>query len=781
MNQNRILLPSRWSGSAVLTGLISRAGHLVGDHAHKNPLELTIMPGRAPAAAFSVVLFALSLWACLASAQAPSQPWTNTRLSPDERADLVVKQMTLDEKIQLVHGSMAMFGPKIPGALGGDGFVPGIPRLGIPDLNLIGAGVGVTNLGKRPEGMATALPASLAETATWNPKLAYEFGAVIGRETRAQGFNVSLGGGNDIMREPRNGRNFEYHGEDPVLAGKMIGQELKAIQDQGVIADIKHYAVNCQETDRFGVSSNLDKRSLRELDLLAFEIGIRDSGVGTVMCAYNRVNGEYSCENDYLLNQVLKKDWGFKGWVMSDWGATHSTVKAATAGLDQEFYENKYFSAPLQKAVQNGEVPLSRLDDMVHRILRTMFAFGVIDHPPVIKPIDAEAGAAVAQRVEEQGAVLLKNAANLLPLKAPSLHSVAVIGSHADVGVLSGGGSAQVEPMGGNAVLPKEIPPGPAGFLAVWVWDPSSPLRAIRAKVPNAKVDYNDGTDSAAAASLARGSDVAIVFVHQHTHEGADLPNLSLPDNQDELVRQVAAANAHTVVVLENGDPVLMPWLDSVKSVLESWYAGQRGGEAIANILFGNVNPSGKLPISFPKSETDLPHLTIPAPPPSSQPSSSELSPTQVFIDANYSEGLKVGYRWYDAESKEPLFPFGFGLSYTTFSYSQLKVASGKSVEVSFTVKNAGARAGAEVAQVYLGLPAGAGEPPKRLVAWEKMQLAPGQSRTVTLSIEPQFISVFNVEKDSWELLPGDYLVFVGGSSRDTPLTAPLHIPLHSR
>ena len=349
------------------------------------------------------------------------------------------------------------------------------------------------------------------------------------------------------------------------------------------------------------------------------------------------------------------------------------------------------------------------------------------------------------------------------------------------MGVLSGGGSAQVEPMGGNAVLPKEIPPGPAGFLAVWVWDPSSPLRAIRAKVPNAKVNYDDGTDSAAAASLARGSDVAIVFVHQHTHEGADLPNLSLPDNQDELVRQVAAANAHTVVVLENGDPVLMPWLDSVKSVLESWYPGQRGGEAIANILFGDVNPSGKLPISFPKSETDLPHLTIPAPPPSSQPPSSELAPTQVFIDANYTEGLKVGYRWYDAESKEPLFPFGFGLSYTTFSYSQLKVASGKSVEVSFTVKNAGARAGAEVAQVYLGLPASAGEPPKRLVAWEKMQLAPGQSRTVTLSIEPQFMSVFNVEKDSWELLPGDYLVFVGGSSRDTPLTATLHIPVHSR
>ena len=737
-----------------------------------------MLRGHGSAAAFCIALLALSSWNCLA--QASKQPWTNNRLSPDERADLVVKAMTLDEKIQLVHGSMAMLGPKIPRALGGDGFVPGIPRLGIPDLNLIGAGVGVTNLGKRTNGQSTALPASLAETATWDPKLAYEFGTVIGRETRDQGFNVSLGGGNDIMREPRNGRNFEYHGEDPILAGKIIGQELKAIQDQGVIADIKHYALNCQETDRMGVSSNLDQRSMRELDLLAFEIGIKDSGVGTVMCAYNRVNGVYSCENDYLLNQVLKKDWGFQGWVMSDWGATHSTVKAATAGLDQEFFQNKYFSAPLKIAVENGEVPVSRLDDMVHRILRTMFAFGVIDNPPVIKPIDAEADSAVAQRVEEQGAVLLRNEESQLPLKPSSLHSIAVIGSHADAGVLSGGGSAQVEPVGGNAVPPKKIPPGPNGFLAVLVWDPSSPLRAIRAKAPNAKVNYDDGTNPAATAKLASTSDVAVVFVYQHTHEGADLENLSLPDHQDELVKEVAAANPHTIVVLENGDPVLMPWLNSVKAVLESWYPGQRGGEAIANILFGDVNPSGKLPISFPKSEADLPHLTIPSPPPSNQPASEELLPTPVFIDANYTEGLKVGYRWYDAENKDPLFPFGFGLSYTSFSYSQLKVASGKTVQVSFVVKNTGSRAGAEVSEVYLGLPASANEPPKRLVAWEKVQLDPGQSCTVTVSLEPKSMSVFNVEKNAWDLLPGDYLVFAGGSSRHTPLTATLHIPAES-
>jgi beta-glucosidase len=711
------------------------------------------------------------------SAQTPAHPWMNSKLSADQRADLVIKEMTLDEKIQLVHGSMAMFGEKIPGALGGDGFVPGISRLGIPDLNLIGAGVGITNLGKRANGMGTALPASLSETATWDPKLAYEFGKVIGGETRDQGFNVSLGGGVDIMREPRNGRNFEYHGEDPLLAGKIIGQELKAIQDQGVIADIKHYAVNAQETDRTGVSSNLDKRSMRELDLLAFEIGIKDSGVGTVMCSYNRVNEVYACENDYLLNQVLKKDWGFPGWVMSDWGATHSTVKAALAGLDQEFFEHKYFSLPLKKAVESGEVPPARLDDMVHRILRTMFAFGVIDNPPVIKPIDPNVGAAVAQRVAEQGSVLLKNSANQLPLNASALHSIAVIGSHADAGVLSGGGSAQVEPFDGNAAPPKEMPPGPFGFLQVFVWDPSSPLRAITAKAPSAKVAYDPGTDPAAAAKLAHDSDVAIVFVSQHTSEGADLPNLTLPDHQDDLIKQVAAANSHTIIVLETGDPVLMPWLDNVNAVLETWYPGQRGGEAIANLLFGDVNPSGKLPISFPKSESDLPHLTIPTPPPSKEKPAADIMPIPVFIDADYTEGLKVGYRWYDAEHKEPLFPFGFGLSYTTFSYAQLKVTPGKPAQVSFSVTNTGSRAGAEVAQIYLGLPANSGEPPKRLVAWQKVQLEPGKSRTITLSLEQQSLSIFNVEKDSWEVLPGEYLVSVGGSSRSTPLTATLPIP----
>jgi beta-glucosidase len=739
--------------------------------------------------------------------EAPQGPWMDKSLSPDQRADLVIAQMTLDEKIGLVHGGGFGFGPPpgpggpggpprpSPGgpstagfggpasqgrSNGGAGFVPGIPRLGLPDLNMADSAVGVTRGGSRSR-YSTGLPSTVSEASTWDLKLAYEYGALIGRELRDQGYNVSLGGGVDITREPRNGRNFEYQGEDPILAGKMVGQLMKGLQDQHVIGDLKHYALNDQETGRNIASANLDKRSMRETDLLAFEIGLKESGAGMVMGAYNRVNGDYCCENSYLLNEVLKKAWGFKGWVLSDWGGTHSTVKAALAGLDQEMPGGRFFGDALKQAVESGEVPMARLNDMVHRILRTEFAVGVVDDPPMPKVVDVFGGLEVAQRVAEQGTVLLKNANGQLPLDAGSLKSIAVIGSHADVGVLSGGGSAQVDPPGGNAVPPPPPPPGAprrrfGGFFGGGpVWYPSSPQKAIRAKAPKARVEYNAGTDLAAAAALAKASSVAIVFVHQPASEGRDLPSLSLPDNQDQQVSTVAAANPHTIVVLETGGPVTMPWIDRVSAVLAAWYPGIRGAEAIANILFGDVNPSAKLPITFARTEADLPHPKVPgtdltardaeAPPgfpPGFRP--RELPP----FDVNYTEGLKVGYRWFDAEDKQPLFPFGHGLSYTSFAYSGLKPSPNS---VTFTVKNTGKRAGAEIAQVYIGLPTSANEPPKRLVAWEKVSLQPGEAKTIRLALEPQFLSIFNVDKDGWELVPGEYQVFVGGSSRNIPLT----------
>jgi beta-glucosidase len=617
---------------------------------------------------------------------------------------------------------------------------------------------GVANIGSRGV-YATALPCSLANAASWDLDGSYEYGAQLGKEVRDIGFNVCLGGTANIIREPRNGRNFECLGEDPLLIGKMLGRELKGTQDQQVIGNINRYAVNDQETGRFIGSAVIDRRAMQETDLLAFEIAIKESNVGTVMCAYNRVNSVFACENPYLLGDVLKKAWDYKGWVMTDWGAAHSAVPSALAGMDQEMPTGRYFGDPLKAAVEKGEVSVSRLDDMVHRILRTEFAFGVIDNPPVPKPVNPFSGADVAQRVEERAIVLLKNHDGQLPLEASGVKSIAVIGAHADIAVLSGAGSDQVDAAGGNAV------PGNRRF----VWHPSSPLRALRAQAPSARMTYDPGTDPSSAAKLAGASDVAIVFVWQHTSEGRDVANLSLPDNQDELVNQVAAANPHTIVVLETGGPVTMPWLDRVSAVLEVWYPGIRGGEAVARVLFGGVNPSAKLPVTFPRSEADLPHANIAGMLPA--PAGGEPVQQKTPFDINYTEGLKVGYKWFEAEGKEPLFPFGFGLSYTTFSYSSLELTPGAQLRVRFTVTNSGSRAGAEIAQVYATLPSSAGEPFKRLIGWQKVSLAPGDSKAVSLTVEPKYLSIFNVDKENWELTRGEYKISVGGSSKSTPLS----------
>lgn len=702
--------------------------------------------------------------------QAPKGPWMDKSLSPDQRADLVMKAITLDEKILLVRGTGG-FAASGPRSNGGAGMIEGIPRLGIPDVQLADAAVGVRAAAERGR-YATLLPSTLGEAATWDLKLAFAHGDVIGRELRDQQYNSTLGGGVNLMREPRNGRNFEYLGEDPILAGKMAAQWVKGIQNNKVIGDIKHYALNDQETGRNIGNVKMDVRTARETDLLAFEIAITEGQPGMVMCSYNKFNGDWACENKYLLTDVLKKAWGFKGFVISDWNGTHSTVKAALAGMDNEEPGSRFFGEALKKAVVAGEVPMERLDDMVHRILRTYFAAGIVDDPPRGRVVDPFKGADVAQEIAEQGSVLLKNAVNQLPLAPAQVKSVALFGSRADSSVLSGGGSAQVDPPGGGASM----------FGGPAVWFPSSPLKTIQKKVPGAKVEYDNGADLARAAALAKASQIAIVFVNQPTSEGRDSATLSLPpdrtpgDNpvtidQDKLVAAVAAANPRTIVVLETGGPVSMPWIDKVSAAIEIWYPGIRGAEALANILFGDVNPCAKLPATFPKTEADLPHPQIfgMQPPSATPPAPGAQRPRMVDFDIDYTEGLKVGYKWFDAENKEPLFAFGHGLSYTTFAYSGLKAGIDS---VTFTVRNTGARAGAEIAQVYAGLPAAAKEPPKRLVAWEKIRLAPGESKTVTVPLEAKFLSIFNEQKDGWELLPGEYTFFVGGSSRVTPLKA---------
>jgi beta-glucosidase len=718
----------------------------------------------------------------------PKGPWENKSLSPDERADLVIAKMTLDEKIQLLHGLgwNELFAPSESGpgtrAVTSWEFVPGIPRLGIPDLQMTDAVAGVSMAGVKSR-YATALPSPVAMAAGWDPALSYETGTLIGNEVRAHGFNMSLGSGVNLTREPRDGRTFEYKGEDPLLAGTLAGQELKAMKATNLITDVKHYAVNDQDEGRMFVNSVIDKRAMQESDLLAFDIALRGSNAGAVMCSYNKVNGVYACENEYLLSEALRKEFGFKGFVVSDWGATHSTKAAVLAGLDIEMPGNAFLGEALKKAVENGEVPQARLDDMVHRILRTEFDSGIVDNPPRPQVVDVFRGFEVAQKIEEKGIVLLKNDNGQLPLKVAATKSIAVIGGHADVGVISGSGSAQVSAAGGSAVPP---PADPGLAMSAPVYHHSAPMKSIAQMAEGIAVNYDSGVDLASAAALAKAADVAIVFVTQHGGEGMDFHSLSLPDQQDSLVSTVAAANSHTIVVLETGGPVTMPWIDKVNAVVEAWYPGIKGGDAIANVLFGKVNPSGKLPLTFPRSETDLPHpkhVDQPAADPDHPIKPLEGLPVipgftsnQTPFDAVYDEGLKVGYKWYDAEKKEPLFPFGFGLSYTTFAYSDLKARSEDGLTITFEVKNTGSRAGEETAQVYLTLPASAQEPPKRLVGWSKVALQPGEHREVTVMVEPMMESIFNADKEAWATVPGEYKVWAGGSSRNLPLSTTIKL-----
>ncbi len=711
----------------------------------------------------------------------------------DSRAAALVAQMTTAEKIQLVHGvgiPNAGLGGPYPAGVNGAGYIPGIPRLGIPGLAMADSagGVNVAN------SNATALPAPVALAASWDPTLANAYGARIATELRVLGYGEGLGGGVNLTREPRDGRTFEYMGEDPVLTGTMSAARTIGTQAQKVIATIKHYAMNDQETNRMTSNSVVDERTMRETELLAFELGVTLGTPGNVMCSYNLVNGVYACENPYLLTSVLKNEWGFKGVVQSDWTATHSTVASALAGLDEEepgdigsgasipgFTITSYFNTALANAVSAGSVPMSRLNDMVQRKLRTMIRWGVFDSPPTTGgSVDQSAGNALALQVAQQSSVLLKNAVAsgdtqaVLPLNAAGLSSIVVIGGHADAGVLSGGGSGAVPAAAGNAVSGCVSASPLLSTCATWY--KSAPLAAIEAKAPNATVTFLDGTNATAAATAAAKADVAIIFATQWESEGTDLASLSLPSNttdsfnqsydQNALITAVAAQAKRVIVVLENGSPVLMPWLGNVHGVLESWYPGVQGGQAIADLLFGDVNPSGKLPITFPVQDSDLPQPTI--------------SATDTTV--TYSEGLFMGYRWYDGKRIAPLFPFGYGLSYTNYAYSGLNAqadASGN-VTVTFTVRNAGSRAGSEIAEVYAALPSGLGEPPKRLVGWQKVALQPGQSQQVSVSIAPKLLSTWDATNHVWKLNNGAYQLIAGASSRDpNALTASVTIAGH--
>ena len=690
-----------------------------------------------------------------------------------QRADALLKQMTLDEKLQLIVSRY----PNNASPGGGGGYVEGIPRLNIPAINISDSATGSGN-NKQP---SSTFPATIAVAASWDRQLAFDYAGQIARELKAQGFGMGLGGGTNLAREPRCGRIFEYLGEDPVLSGELLAQRTLGTQSQKIIASIKHFAGNEQETNRLGSNSVIDERTLHELYLLPFEIAVEKGHPGSVMCSYNRLNGDYACENAQLLTDILKNDWQFQGFVQSDWGATHSTVKAINVGLDEEEGSEPgptwFNRSDVLYALANHDVTEARIDDMVRRKLYAMITTGLIDNVPKGgEQIDFAAATAFAQNVEEKSIVLLKNDGAELPLVADRLKNIAIIGSHADVAVGTGGGSGDtMKPVTGSLSdcggLRFGMHAGCDWWRTPWLKLDVSIVKAVQELAPNAKVTFAGNREQVEpfrayskpeideAVALAAKSDVAVVIVNQPAGEDfGDLPSLSLanPTNQDALAEAVATANARTIVVLENGNPVLMPWRNKVAAILEAWFPGQGGGRAIANVLFGKVNPSGKLPMTFPERNEDIPTWG---------------KDGTMAKDPVYTEKLNIGYRWYDAKKIKPMFEFGYGLSYTHFGYSNLSVntAVDNTLTVVFTVKNEGSLEGAEVPQVYLGIN-DKDEPPLRLVGFSKINLKPGESKQVRITISPRMQSIWSVDANDWKFIPGSR-VYVGASSRDIRLS----------
>jgi beta-glucosidase len=682
---------------------------------------------------------------------------------PLERAMALVAAMTLDEKIEQIALHTGP-NPGLPGC--GERrdtrHIEGIPRLGIPTVRLTNGPIGVAGGDCEPNPVTTALPTALLVAATWDRKAAAQWGEIAGVETKDIAHQVLLGPGVNLARLPQAGRNFEYFGEDPFLSGAMAVAEIRAIQAQGTQATIKHFIANEQETDRATMNTIVDDRTLHELYLLPFEMAIQDASPAAVMCSYPKVLGVFSCESPRLLYDVLRGELGFNGYVMSDRKATHSTAKAIKAGLDLEFDSTAvWFTAERIKAdLAAGRIATTDLDEMLKRRYYTMFRLGQFDHPAEsFTPIDLNAHAAAARGIAEEGAVLLKNQNELLPLNARKLKSVAIIGAAT---------------FAGRAKLPATGPKGMVSVSAPFTVTPAEGMKnALELYVSHATVTYDDGTDLLRAKALAARSEVAIVMAGDISLEGEDRANLDLPSidgvDQNGLIAGVASANPRTIVVLKDGGPVLMPWLSQAAAVLEAWYPGQEDGIAVANLLLGNATPSGKLPITFPRLERDGPVKG-----PDQYPGVMVGGVRTV----TYSEGFEIGYRWYDAHGVAPQFPFGFGLSYTTFSFSKLLVTKQtdgvQPVTVSFTVVNTGIRDGTEVAQVYLGLPAGAGEPPKRLVAFQRVELAARQKKRVEIVIDPAASShpfgFWDSENQKWDIQGGVYRIYVGNSSANAAL-----------
>ncbi|HEX8065365.1 MAG TPA: glycoside hydrolase family 3 C-terminal domain-containing protein [Thermoleophilaceae bacterium] len=728
--------------------------HVKGQKVVIGWVKVTPAAGSVVAACLGLVLTAAPAGA---AGRCGDRPWCDTSLSPDARADLLLGALTRDERIGLLAGD------EVTGVAGGanthTGKSDGVERVGLPPVYYSDGPVGPR------QGEATSMPAPMALAASFDPRLAFRHGATVGNEVRLKGNDVVFAPTVNIMRTPLGGRTFESYGEDPYVQARMGVRWIEGAQSEGVIANVKHYAVNNQEGvgagaegapvggaaagSRLTVDAVVDERALREIYLPHFEAAVREANAGSVMCSYPRVNGQYACENRHLLAEVLRGEWGFRGYVLADYGAAKRTDESLRNGLDFDPWPAIAYSPPLVNLALAGGVPESAVDEHVHRILRTLFAYGFFDRQAYANDdsrVDRAAHARSAQKIEERGMVLLEND-GVLPLDPRRVRSIAVIGEDADE-MKRGGGSSNVAPY---------------AF--------TTPRQGIerRARRAGVEVRYDPGRDADAAAATARGADVAIVVAADATSEGADRPCMAVSCgatdglDRDALIERVAAANPRTIAVLETGGPVLTPWRDRLAALVEAWYPGLEGGSAIARVLFGDADPGGRLPATFPQREEDEPYAGDP-----------EAYPG-VGERVVYKEGVLVGYRWFDERGIRPAYPFGYGRSYTRFAYRRLRVrrTRGGGATVTAKVTNVGRRRGLETAQLYLAMPdpsPTAAQPPRVLRGFDKLSLAPGRTGTARFRLTARDFSYWDVQAGGWRIAPGCYGVLVGRSSRAVKL-----------
>ena len=704
--------------------------------------------------------------------------YKNPQAPVEQRVDDLLRRMTPQEKAAMLAGS---------------GWMESQPneRLGIPAIRMADGPMGVRSWrassaetsapgSKLPPVTSTSFPVGAAMAATWDADLVGREGKTIGQETKALGRDMILGPTVNINRVPVWGRNFEGYGEDPHLAARLGVAFIKGVQGERVIPSVKHFAANNEEYERHRIDETISERTLHEIYFPAFKAAVKEANVWTVMSAYNKVNGLYCAENPYLLSDTLKKRWGFQGFVISDWGSTYSTEGTIMAGMDLEMPGGepmrRWAATPRTKengngagwltaekvlaAVSSGKATQAAVDDSVRRILRVMFSAGLFDNPQRGGAVDTPDQRAVARAAATESVVLLKNAGGALPLAAPRIRSVAVIGPNAAVARTGGGGSSLVTP--NYTVTPLDGIKEAAGSQVTVAYAQGV---SMEGEEPAKETPEETARLRAEAVALAKGSDAAVVVVGKYRgleSEGFDLKSMDLPKGQDELIQAVAAVNKNTVVVVVAGAPVSMTkWLGRVPAVLDAWYGGQEGGHAIGDVLFGVANPSGKLPVTFPREWKDA--------------TAYGHYPGEN-LRVEYAEGIYVGYRGFDKRNVAPLFPFGHGLSYTTFEYSDLKVtpakvAPGQSARVSLRVRNSGSREGAEVVQLYLADPqAAVDRPPKELKGFQRVVLKPGEAQTVEFSVDQDAMSYYSQEKHDWLAEPGAFNVLVGASSRDIRL-----------